>query len=311
MANRSAKPDARIVDAHFHDGGGCAFQLAAALDLAQGGDHRVRVLGQFDRSCVGEEFARAREREADHRGQGPGKRDQHGCDDERGATAALAATAAVAVIRAPVAPAEPAVEPHPEQELGEKGDHAGDDHRDHHHADVAVADMGQLVAEHRFDLGVVEPGEQPGRHGDRVLLLVHPGGEGVERVALHHLQLRHRNAARDAQVFQQIVEARLLLAGHLAPAGDGVDDALVKIIGDDDPHGRADRRPRRGAEKITPSPLQQPLQRGVVRQRLARERAGIDEQIDEQEQARQQRDRAALVGLDMRVEPVSGHGDAS
>ena len=37
---------------------------------------------------------------------------------------------------------------------------AGDDDRDHHHAHVAVADVGEFVAEHRLDLGVVERCEQ-------------------------------------------------------------------------------------------------------------------------------------------------------
>ena len=40
--------------------------------------------------------------------------------------------------------------------------------------------MSEVVAEHRFDFGIVEPIEQPGRHGDRILLGVHAGGESVE-----------------------------------------------------------------------------------------------------------------------------------
>ena len=44
--------------------------------------------------------------------------------------------------------------------FGEEADNARDDDRDHQHPHVAVADMGQLVAEHRFDLLVVEMIEQ-------------------------------------------------------------------------------------------------------------------------------------------------------
>ena len=64
-------------------------------------------------------------------------------------------------LRTAAAPAPAALEHHPEQQLGEEADHAGDDHGDHQHAHVAVADMGQLVAEHGLDLGVVEVVEQP------------------------------------------------------------------------------------------------------------------------------------------------------
>ena len=151
---------ARIVDAHFHDGGGGAFQFAAALDLAQRRDHGVGVLGQFDRAGVGEIFALARQREADHHREQPGHRDQRDGDDDRDAGAALAAVAVAG--GAAAAPAPAALEHHAEQQFGEEADNAGDDHGDHQHAHVAVADMGQLVAEHRLDLGVVEVVEQAG-----------------------------------------------------------------------------------------------------------------------------------------------------
>ena len=60
---------ARIVDAHFHHRGGRARQFAAAFDLAQRRDHGVGILGELDRAGIGEEFARARQREADDEGE--------------------------------------------------------------------------------------------------------------------------------------------------------------------------------------------------------------------------------------------------
>ena len=72
----------------------------------------------------------------------------------------------------------------PEEQLGEEADHAGDDHRDHHHLHVAVADMGEFVAEHRLDLLVVERVQQAGGDGDGILPLVEPGRVGVQRVAV-------------------------------------------------------------------------------------------------------------------------------
>ena len=68
-----AEAFARVVDAHFHDGRGGARQFAAALDLAQRRDHRVRILGELDRAGIGEEFARTRQskpnKERQHVGQ--------------------------------------------------------------------------------------------------------------------------------------------------------------------------------------------------------------------------------------------------
>ena len=102
-------------------------------------------------------LAPARQREADDDRQQPGDRDQHDRDDDGDAGAALAAIAAA--VRAPAAIAEAALEQQPEDQLGEEADHAGDDDRDHQHAHVAVADVGELVAEHRFELGVIERGD--------------------------------------------------------------------------------------------------------------------------------------------------------
>ena len=203
--------------------------------------------------------------------------------------------------------AEAVIEPQAKHQFGEERHDAGDDDGDHHHAHVAVADMGQLVAEHGFDLGIVEPVEQSGRDRDRILLVAHAGGEGIERVALHHLELGHGDAARDAQIFQDIVEPRFLGARHFPAAGQRIDHVLVEVIGDDHPQRGADGRPRRGVEKIGPRQLHQHIAVGVDRERFRRQRAGIDHQVDEEEQPDEQRDRAPPVRLDMAIEPVCGH----
>jgi hypothetical protein len=140
-----------------------------------------------------------------------------------------------------------------------------------------------------------------------VLLVVHSRGEGVEAVILDHLELRRGDAARDAQVLEQIVEPRLLLPRHLAPAGHRVDHALMEFVGDEDPQRRAERRPGRGVERIAQRAAQQHVGRRVDGERLAHERAGIDQEIDEEEQADEQRDRSPLVRLDVGVESVGGH----
>ena len=94
--------------------------------------------------------------------------------------------------RAAEAAVEARLEEQAEDHLAEERDHAGDHHRDHQHAHVAVADMGQLVAEHGFDLCIVERVDQAARHRDGILLLVEAGGEGVERLVVGDAQRRHR-----------------------------------------------------------------------------------------------------------------------
>ena len=55
----------------------------------------------------------------------------------------------------------------------------------------------------------------------------------------------------------------------------------------------------------------EPVERGVLRQRLGQQRAREHHHIDQEEQADQQRDRAPLVRLDVGVEAVGGsHGSA-
>ena len=239
---------ARVVDAHFHDRRGRAFELAAAFDLAQRRDHGVGVLGQLDRAGVGEIFAFSRQREADHDRQQPGDRDQHDRDDDRDrGAAALAAVAARQLL--PPSGSRP-------------GTSAGT--RSSAKNEITPAMITAITSMRTSPLRIWVSSwpstasssasssavEQAGGDGDRVLLLVHPGGEGVERVVLHHLELRHRDAARDAKVLQQIVEPRLLLPGDLASAGDRVDHRLVELVGDEDPQSRADGRERQRIEEV-------------------------------------------------------------
>jgi hypothetical protein len=70
------------------------------------------------------------------------------------------------------------------------------------------------------------------------------------RRAVHYLQLRHRDAARDAEVFQQIIEPRLLLPRHARAAGHGVDHVLVEEIGDHDPQGGDNRGVGEGCDQV-------------------------------------------------------------
>ena len=221
------------------------------------------------------------------------------CDHDRKSSAALAAIA-VAGRASPAA----RIKEHAEDHFGEERDHACDDHGDHQHAHVAVADVGQLVTQHRLELGIVERLDEPTRHRHGILLLVHAARKGIERGRLDDLELRHGDAARDAEIFEQVIEPRLFLPRHLAPAGHQVDERLVESVRNKDPERSADSRKWCGFHGVDPGALQQPLQRGIVAHRLSRERRGEHHDVDEEEQADQQQDRAPPVRLDMCVEAV-------
>ena len=156
VANRSAKPS-RGLSMHISITAEVApVKLAAAFDLAQRHDHGVGVLGQLHRAGIGEIFALSRQREADHDRQQPGHRDQRDGDEDRDAAAALAAVAVAGARTAPPPQRTPPWNIMRNISSAKKPITPAMISGDHQHAHVAVADMGQLVAEHRLHLRVVE-----------------------------------------------------------------------------------------------------------------------------------------------------------
>ena len=79
------------------------------------------------------------------------------------------------------------------------------------HEDVVVADVRQLVGEDAFELDAVHLLEQAGGHGDRRVLGVAPGGEGVRRRVVDDVDARLGQAAGDAQALDEVVQALVLL----------------------------------------------------------------------------------------------------
>src|ERR1700751_4128555 len=86
------------------------------------------------------------------------------------------------------APGQAGLKEDPNDQFGKKGDHPGDDHRDNEKADVAIANMSELVAEHGLKLRVVERLHQALRHCDRILLRIHSARKGIEGFAIHDLE---------------------------------------------------------------------------------------------------------------------------
>ena len=96
-----------------------------------------------------------------------------------------------------------------DDEFADQRDDADEDGGDDQELDVAIADMGQFVGEHRLELGVVERIHQPAGDGDRILLLADAAGEGVPLRGFDDAERRHGDAAADAEIFEEVPEPRL------------------------------------------------------------------------------------------------------
>jgi hypothetical protein len=115
-----------------------------------------------------------------------------------------------------------------DEKIADQGDDADENRRNDQKLDVAVADMGQFVGEHRLELGVVKSVGKSARHGDRVVLFANAAGEGIAGVGVDDAQRRHGYAAADAEIFEKIPEPRIVGPFNAAPAGDGIDDQLMR-----------------------------------------------------------------------------------
>ena len=99
----------------------------------------------------------------------------------------------------------------------------------------------------------------------------------------------------------------VLHPGDLAPAGERIDHRLVKPVGDENPDHGAGRGPGQRRDGIAQGAARQHVDRSVDGQRLPDQGAGIDQDVDQEEQADEKRDRAPLVRLDVAVETVGRH----
>jgi hypothetical protein len=113
---------------------------------------------------------------------------------------------------------------------------------------------------------------------------------------------------REMQRFQEIIEPRLLLPRHVLAAGDGVDDRLVEEIGDHDPQHRAAGGIGKGRNQVARRRRKVIVDRSAaVEHDFGDQRAGIDHDVDQHEQAGEQQERTNPVRLDVRVKTVRRH----
>ena len=275
-------------------------QRGPPLDLAQGRDHRVRVLGQLHRPGIGHILARPRQHHPDDKGQGKadggdGQSDQ----DQR---------PGVLVVAPSAAREEQTAEHQLRHHAQDAGEDGGDDHRPH----ILVDHMGQLMGQHGLDLVPVKGVDQTPGDGDAVAPLVQTRRIGVQLVRLDDAQRRRLHTPGNRQILEQVIQLGILPALDLPRAGHRVDHGLVAEIGDGEPDGGHHARGRHGPAQHAGG------QRHVVAQGAARagndpeahqdQLQAIEHQHQQHREHGQQHDRARVVRPDMGLEPDGLHG---
>ena len=127
--------------------------------------------------------------------------------------------AAVALLVAVAAAADAAPLQGAQDHVGDQRDQADRDADDRHVARVEIGDMGHLVGDHALQLVAIERVQQAARHDDRGIVRRGAGGEGIERVGLHHQQPRHRHARGDRHLLDDVEELRRVFLGDRLRVG--------------------------------------------------------------------------------------------
>ena len=138
----------------------------------------------------------------------------------------------------------------PEEEVGEERDDADQDGDERHQADVAVADVRELVRDHAFELALVHQVEQAGRHADVGGVEAAAGRERVRRRVVDDVDRRRlRQPCSERHGLDNVVEPRVLRpVGRLCAGGarddlPGRDPAEDPVDDPDDADDDQQRRP--------------------------------------------------------------------
>ncbi len=192
-------------------------------DLHQRVPEAIRIARELHGGGVGQRFAMARHRGLDQPPEeqadpAEGEHDQRRHDDDGQAAAALA--------------------PAPAAARRQAQDRARD-HRDHREAEqqpdqaraeahVAVQHVAELVRDHALKLVATQVHERAARDRDRRIRGAVSGREGVDaRLALEHVDLRHRHAGGDRHLLDDVAQPLLERVG-----GVGADARAAELLGD-------------------------------------------------------------------------------
>ena len=206
--------------------------IRVARDFPEGAGQGARVVRHLGGAGVGHKLALAGDGEAHEGGKEIADDSDHEGDEHRDGDAS-----AFVVLVAP--PLAGSVNQPPERQLGQHREDADEDDGDDEEADVAVADVGQLVRDNALKLFVVQFVDNALGEGYGIGAVVDAAGEGVEGIVVDDVDAGHFHALRDAEVLHEVIDTLVILAVQRFSPGSRLNHLDVGEISDDEPEGHA------------------------------------------------------------------------
>ena len=105
-----------------------------------------------------------------------------------------------------------------------------------HESRIAILDVREFVTHNSSEFGIVQFLNKTCGKRNRKRGNVDAACKGVQAIILNDVDLRHLNAACDAEVFDNVVDAQVILAFQRFCVRGMPNDRGVRAVGDDEPH---------------------------------------------------------------------------
>src|SRR5919199_4264944 len=196
--------------------------LLVTRNLLEGIREAFGIAGQLDRAGVGEVLPLAAYGELQQTGKDRGQdRENDGDEDHY----QLDLPASLALPSPTTSPPETA-----QEEVGDENGGTDEDTDEHGVADVVVAHVGHLVRDDALQFVPVQLLEQARGYGYGGVLRAAARGEGVGGRVLDDVDLRHRQAAGDGHLLDDVEEDGGVLVGYLSSPGGGEHHPVAAVV---------------------------------------------------------------------------------
>ena len=125
----------------------------------------------------------------------------------------------------------PSEETHAQENIRDDGNESGQDDRDGHDEDVAVADVREFVRYHSLELASLKAREKPRRHGDDRMLRVPSGRKRVRCGIIYHVEPRLWKSGGNREIFKNAVKFEILHRVGFLGAGRAKGNLVREPVG--------------------------------------------------------------------------------
>ena len=156
-------------------------------------------------------------------------------------------------------------QPYGHRLYGRKDSYKYDAH--HHKAGIAVLDVGQFVSNDRRQFRIIKLVYKASgqRNGER--RNIYAAGEGVQLTVIDNVDLRHLDTARNAEIFDHVVDTQVLLALQRFRVSDMPNNRRIGTVGNDKPKARHRKGEGHGILEVVPDDI--PMEGSRLRPRRA------------------------------------------